>query len=128
MTLAKTEMVSMEDFKLLLTENPGMVILKFGASWCGPCKRCEQQVHQWMEHRLPQDGSVVSVIVDVDESFELYAFLKKKKMIQGIPAILMYKKGNLNYVFDDNVNTSDPAQIDAFFHRCLNVYQHEFQT
>ena len=112
-----TTHLTLDDFKQLLKTNPGMVILKFGAEWCGPCKRCEKQVRKWFDKI--NSKYITTIVVDIDESFEIYAFLKNKKMIQGIPAILMYKKGNLNYTFDDSVNTSDNTQIDEFFQRCM---------
>jgi hypothetical protein len=61
---------------------------------------------------------VVCADIDVDESFDLYAHLKQKKMVNGIPVILMFKKGNVSYIPDDSVTGADPAALDAFFKRC----------
>lgn len=110
------DVVSLQGFRDLLSTNPGLLIVKFGAEWCGPCKTIEHNVQTWFQC-MPDN--VQCVMIDVDESFELYAFMKTKKMFKGIPAILMYKKGNLNYVFDDGVNTSDKREVEAFFQRCL---------
>lgn len=104
-------------FAEILRENPGIVIIKFGAEWCGPCKKIEQQVHAWFDRMPP---AIQTVMVDVDESFEVYGFLKTKKMLNGIPAILCYDKGNLNYVPNDTAIGSDPTQIDLLFNRCLS--------
>jgi thiol-disulfide isomerase/thioredoxin len=70
------EVSSLPAFSDILANNPGLVIIKLGATWCGPCKRIEAQVKHFM-NRLP--GVMQGVIVDVDESFEFYAFLQKKK-------------------------------------------------
>jgi hypothetical protein len=54
----------------------------------------------------------------VDESIYLYSYLKHKKMVNGIPVILMYKRGNVSFAPDDSVTGADPNQLDAFFKRC----------
>jgi hypothetical protein len=48
----------------------------------------------------------------------LYAYYKGKKMVNGIPVILCYKRGNTSYIPDDSVTGSDPTQLDLFFKRC----------
>lgn len=108
---------SLDQFKQILENNPGLVIIKFGAEWCKPCQTIESHVLKWFE-KMPD--TIQTVLIDVDESFELYAFMKSKKMIQGIPAILMYEKGNVNYVFDDNVAGAKIDDINSFFKRCLD--------
>ena len=109
-----TEIKSLPAFAQLLQSNPGLIIIKFGATWCAPCKRLEKQVYKWFE-KLPKN--VQCVIVDVDVSIDVYSFLKKKKMINGIPAILCYTRGNLNYVPDDMVIGADPQAIEQFFNK-----------
>lgn len=108
---------SLADFRDLLENNPGQIIIKFGADWCKPCKQIEQQVLSWFK-KMPD--TVQTVLLDVDESFEVYAYMKSRKMVRGIPAILMYVKGNTNYVYDDSVAGSNSSEIDMFFQRCLN--------
>ena len=41
------EEFSRSDFEELLRQNPGKVVLKFGATWCGPCKLIDPLVNQW---------------------------------------------------------------------------------
>jgi thioredoxin 1 len=103
-------------FLQLLQTNPGVLIIKFGAEWCGPCKMIEPQVKQYMA-QMPTN--IQCVMVDVDQSLEIYGFLKTKKMINGIPAILAYYAGNVNYIPDDVVIGADTTQIHMFFKRCL---------
>lgn len=112
----RTDIVTLADFKALLETNPGMVFIKFGAEWCKPCKRCELFIYEWFQKITSK--TVTKVVIDIDESLEIYVFLKSKKMIQGIPAILMYKKGNTHYAFDDAVNSSVEKDIQDFFVRC----------
>ena len=112
-----TEIENRNHFAELLKQNPGLFIIKFGADWCGPCKKIEGLVNEWFNKR---NDKVQCALIDVDESFDIYAFLKSKKMINGIPAILCYYKDNHNYVPDDIVIGADVAQVNAFFTRNLS--------
>ena len=106
---------SREEFLKVLEANPGLVIVKLGATWCGPCKKIAHVVHAFFASS-PQN--VVCADIDVDESFDLYAVLKQKKMVNGIPVILLYKKGNVSFIPDDSVTGAGPNDVDAFFTRC----------
>lgn len=103
-------------FANLLQSNPGILIIKFGAEWCGPCKLIEEQVKTCMSEL---SDTIQCVIVDIDESIEIYGFLKTKKMLNGIPAILAYYAGNISYIPDDTVIGADSLQISLFFKRCM---------
>ena len=103
------------EFLNLLTVNPGLIIIKLGAEWCGPCKTIKHAVEAFFASSPPE---VVCCDIDVDESFDLYAYFKSKKMVNGIPVLLCYKKGNLSFAPDDSVTGSAPNELDAFFKRC----------
>jgi thiol-disulfide isomerase/thioredoxin len=78
---------SRQDFLNLLAKNPGLVILKLGATWCGPCKKIKSLCEEWFS-KLP--SNVIIVDIDIDETMELYMALKKYKMVNGIPSILSF--------------------------------------
>jgi hypothetical protein len=63
-------------------------------------------------------ANVQCAVIDVDDALEIYSFLKKNRVINGIPAILGYYKGNLNYIPNDVVIGADQNQVVAFFQRC----------
>lgn len=103
------------DFMNLLSNNPGLIIIKFGAKWCGPCKKIQPILDGFF---ATSPDNVLCCEIDVDECFDLYSFLKSKKMVNGIPVILLYKKGNNSFIPDDSVVGSEPIALDAFFRRC----------
>jgi len=113
-----TDLQTKELFAQQLQNNPGLIILKFGATWCGPCKRIEPLVHSWLD-KLPEN--VQFCMIDIDDCFDLYGFLQKKKMINGVPGILCYYKNNINYIPNDSVVGADVNQVNAFFERCVKV-------
>jgi thiol-disulfide isomerase/thioredoxin len=106
-----------QDFFNLLKVNPGLVIIKFGATWCGPCKKIKHVVDGFF---ATSPDNVICADVDVDESFDLYGYFKSKKMVNGIPVMLCYIKGNETFIPDDSVTGIDAVALDAFFKRCGN--------
>ena len=102
---------------LLLSHNPGLIIIKLGAEWCGPCKKIKPAINGFFASSPPE---VVCADIDVDVSFDFYSFLKSKRMVNGIPVILCYKKGNKTYIPDDIITGSDPNELHNFFTRCGN--------
>ena len=110
-----SEIPSRDAFFHLLKNNPGLIIIKLGAEWCGPCKQIKNVVHAFFASSPPE---VVCADIDVDQSFDFYSFLKSKKMVNGIPVLLCYKKDNFTYSPDDVITGSDAGQLHQFFKRC----------
>ena len=102
-------------FYRLLQHNTGLIIIKLGATWCGPCKVIKPNIDNFF---ATSPSEVICCDIDVDESIRFYSFLKSKKMVNGIPAILCYKKGNNTFIPDDSVVGSDLKQLHLFFTRC----------
>lgn len=114
----KTVITSFENrqaFLDLLKINPGLIIIKLSAEWCGPCKQIKPVVDAFF---ASSPDNVICGDIDVDDSIDLYAYLKQRRMVNGIPVMLMYIKGNTDFAPNDSVTGSDPAQLDAFFKRC----------
>lgn len=110
-----TELPNKIVFHSALNSNPGIIIIKFGAEWCGPCKKIEEHVKILM-NSMP--SNVQSYIIDIDDSIEVYSFLKTKKMVKAIPSILAYYKNEeTTYIPDDIVIGADAVAINEFFER-----------
>lgn len=88
-----------EDLTFFLKNTPyDFVVLKFYADWCKPCYKITPFVTQLLEDKARKferqgiKNKFIFVSVDIDECFDLYAFMKKQKMINGIPALFLYSK------------------------------------
>jgi thioredoxin 1 len=110
-----SEIPNREAFINLLKNNTGLIVIKLGAEWCGPCKQIKNAVHGFF---ASSPDEVICADIDVDKSFDFYSFLKSKKMVNGIPVLLCYKKGNLTFIPDDQITGSDPNELHNFFIRC----------
>ena len=95
-----------------------IVLIKFGAEWCGPCQRIKTLCYEYFA-RLPKN--ITCIDVDIDEYIELYVALKSKKMVKGIPTLLAYYGGEREHWFipNDSVSGADPKEIANFFNRCI---------
>lgn len=112
------ELKTRKDLMNILSKNPGLIFLKLGATWCKPCELINDIVDETF-NKMPTN--VLCFKIDVDESFDLYAFLKTKKMVQGIPTILCYYKDNESYVPDDSVSGTDTNLLHNFFKQSLEA-------
>jgi len=108
-----------EVFLELLKINPGVFVFKFGAEWCKPCKMIKKHIDD-ISLVIP-DNLIYIYSVDVDECFDLFAFLKQKKMVSGIPTLLAYKKGNTLFAPDASVSGTNESDINIFFNTCLKM-------
>ncbi len=120
-SLIPTELTR-ETFKGLLEYNTKQnkhTILKLTATWCRPCKTIAALAAAQVANL--STNAIECYEVDVDESLDFYAFLKQKKMVNGIPVFLFYKRGNIEFIPDDSVTGANPPDIVAFFARCAKV-------
>lgn len=98
-----------------LKVNPGIIILKFGADWCGPCR----SIKDLLEVKFAQtENNIVCCDLNVDENTDLYGFFKKNRQVNGIPAILAFFKGNLTPFANLSVSGSNFSEINDFFNKC----------
>ena len=98
------------------------IIIKFGATWCGPCKQIKPLCHNLFA-QMPEN--VICFDIDVDENMELYLAYKSKKMVTSIPTILGYtnnpnRDNNHWYAPDLSVTSSQPTSVEGFFKSILS--------
>jgi len=96
----------------------GVLIIKFGADWCGPCKKIAPAYKNFINVSAE---NILFADIDVDENLDLYMALKKHKMVQGIPVFLAFY-GNTDrdkwYIPDDSIIGADEKAVNDFFQRC----------
>ena len=106
-----TNIPNKEEFFKLLQNNPGLILLKFGATWCNPCKAVDPVIKDYFE-KTPD--KVICCILDIDDNFELYGYMKKSRVTNGIPVILCYDASNLTIMPTDSVTGSNRQLIYDF--------------
>jgi len=84
------------------------LIIYLTATWCGPCSKIKPYIN---EYKKKLKDKVILVEIDVDETIDLFGLLKKKKQINGIPAILKYKCGRIKDSSD--IMISDECVLGA---------------
>ena len=95
-----------------------ILISKFGAEWCGPCKQIAPAFHDFIK-KCP--ANIICADIDIDENMDLYVALKKQKMVQGIPVFLAFFGGvkrDAWFIPDDSIIGADPVAVSQFFIRC----------
>jgi thiol-disulfide isomerase/thioredoxin len=103
-----------QSFQQLLNQNDGKtLIFKFGATWCGPCNRILPQLNHWSKQLSPD--SFRMIMIDVDQSMDLYAFLKTKKITGSIPTLLCYKPNNQGIYPDYITMGCEVDKVNDFF-------------
>jgi len=95
-----------------LQNNPGVVIVKYGATWCGPCKKVQPYLNE-KKKAFPPKWKYFELDADADS--DLFSFLQSKKQVKQIPVIIAYKKGNLTPFADKAIVGSNEQSLDQFF-------------
>lgn len=77
--------VSADEFNERL-QQPGVLLAKFGATWCGPCLQVDDELSKlaWSEY-----GELEIVLVDVDEEPELASQFG----VRSIPHLILFRDG-----------------------------------
>lgn len=100
----------------ILPNNPGHVIVKFGADWCKPC----HNIREVVDHNFSKMGDNIQCFdIDVDESFDVYAFMKSRKMVAGLPTILVWNKGNKEYAPSAFITSGDKEEVNRFLSKYI---------
>ena len=92
-------------------ENNNFVIVKIGATWCGPCKRCAPTIKN-LFNQMPE--KVNMVLVDADSGSDVKNHLK----IKVVPTLMAFINGDPCEIYQ----TSNDNEIKNFFKKILNYF------
>ena len=116
-------MITIQDFEDILENgiiSKKKVILKISATWCEPCKRIKPM---WENIKYTHDicSKCIVVEIDVDESNDIYTTLKRKRMLNGIPAFLMWEPRERPnwYAHDNGICNGDPNIVKLWIQNML---------
>lgn len=96
------------EFNEIIASN-NVVVTKFGAEWCGPCKTMEPIIEEVAE-QLKDKAAVISI--DVEESPELATEYR----VRNVPTILYFKNGE---VIDKSVGS---INLDSLMERINKLF------
>ena len=74
--------------EVIQSEQP--VLVDFFATWCGPCKMMAPILHEVKE---AMGDSIKVIKIDVDK----YPQVSQQFQIQGVPTLMIFKKGELKW-------------------------------
>ena len=86
-------------------------ILKFTATWCGPCKRVQPVVNK-LFNSLPEDFYYIEVDIDAGKS------IANAMRIRSVPTMMNYKNGMGEFM----VVGGDEDKIKNFFSKVTKSY------
>tara|TARA_A100001015_G_C14904639_1_gene677773 strand:- start:419 stop:826 length:408 start_codon:yes stop_codon:yes gene_type:complete len=111
------------EFLQTISNNTNKISLfKFTATWCKPCQKIKNDVNRMVSYLKDH---IVCYELDIDENFDVYAFLKSKKMLNGVPSVLIYYPTNNSYVSDLSLCGSDLNNYKNLF---LQINNYKINT
>ena len=83
-----SEIESRDAFFHLLRHNPGLIVLKLGAEWCGPCRMIAPALDE-ISREMGDKAKIVKLNVDENPA------VAAQYGIRSIPTLLIFKNGQL---------------------------------
>ena len=88
-------------FQSVVAQEPGPILVKFGATWCRPCVSTDRALAEY-ESMLPSEVKVV--VLDVDANPEL----SRHYGVRSIPHSFLFLHGK---IIDDRIGGMDVQEI-----------------
>jgi thioredoxin 1 len=85
--MSDVKIVDDSNFDTEVTNDSGLVLVDFGATWCGPCQRQHPILEKFAKENY---GRIKVVTVDIDDAPLTVA----KLGIRSVPSLLVFEAGN----------------------------------
>ena len=95
------------EFIEIIKNNQKKQIFKFGAEWCKPCQDIKENIDVQLKCK-----EIDFYDIDIDESFDLFAFLKLNKIVSAIPVLLLYDVNNNSIIPNKSVTGTNIIEIN----------------
>lgn len=82
-----------------------LVVVKFGATWCGPCRAMDKELDRFEGSMSPPDIEVVRVDIDQNKA------LARQHNVSSIPHTFLFRNGQ---AVDDHVGYLSKAELDKW--------------
>lgn len=114
--------MQLSDLKNILEAKKGLLFIIFTSPHCTPCNNCRDVIHRWTQQFTVENTVIQFIDITKTENTILYNYYKNKRLLSGVPAIIMFTENNYSYLYNDSINTSNHTSIDTFFNKWL-LYQ-----
>ena len=103
------------DFQSAVAQESRPVLVKFGATWCPPCRSTDKAL---AEYESTSNGDVKVVVIDVDSS----RGLSQHYGVRSIPHSFLFLHGK---VIDDRVGGMDAGEIGSWIQSNAAAWSNE---
>ena len=105
--------LSRNQYQNIIANKQKPLFVKFTASWCGPCQAIAPFVNEFLMDHSVKD-KIEYLEIDIDESLDVFAFMKKMKMLNGVPSLLFYNMENKTFAPTMTVSTGNKEVVKKF--------------
>lgn len=112
-----TQIQTREKYIRLIQSNHLGIFIQFTANWCSPCKTIEPIINEFFKE---MSSTILCCKLDIDLNSDIYNFLKRKKMINGIPCLFYYDKDNHEIPPDAMITGANISKIKTFLNNIKN--------
>jgi thiol-disulfide isomerase/thioredoxin len=106
------ESLSRQQFLEIIKNKNKPLFVKFTADWCGPCKKIKPLVDDFLSTDIKTKLQYLEI--DIDESIDVYAFMKSRKMLNSIPTLLYYDMMTFDFAPSLAISDSNPIKVGNF--------------